>query len=113
MPDSGLATAKEYAERAADEILGAAGAREVGLVAGQTRPCFCSRRERRPRRGGQVHGHRQVRGGCFSAVARPARLLRGVSNRGPLVVDVYYHTESASQRRALSVSYRDGSAESF
>lgn len=32
MPDSGLATAKEYAERAADEILGAAGAREVGLV---------------------------------------------------------------------------------
>ena len=36
MPDSGLATAKEYAERAADEILGATGAREVGLVAGQT-----------------------------------------------------------------------------
>ncbi|EOD14773.1 hypothetical protein EMIHUDRAFT_461595 [Emiliania huxleyi CCMP1516] len=30
VPDSGLATAKEYAERAADEILGATGAREVG-----------------------------------------------------------------------------------
>ena len=92
MPDSGLATAKEYAERAANEILGATGAREVGLVAGQTKALLLLRRECRPRRGGQVHGHRQVRGGASVRLHAPRGCLE-VSKRGPLVIDVVLHRE--------------------